>query len=230
MNPKLVIFASGTKDAGGSGFENLVRATYSGVLRAEIAAVVSNHKHGGVRARAEHLGIPFVYCNTVDNSYYNIINNIIIRKETTARMYQSIVQDVGAQWVALSGWLKKVEGLNPSKTFNIHPGLLSQCGGRFGGKGMWGHHIHQAVKQAFDLGEITETGCSMHFVTDEFDRGPVFFEHRVPLNTGMTTDDIARVVNQIEHEWQPLITNKVVHEEIYWDGLNPGSMVGAIQM
>ena len=59
MRPKLLIFASGTKDGGGAGFENLVNAARAGTLDAEIVAVVSNHEHGGVRERAERLGIPF---------------------------------------------------------------------------------------------------------------------------------------------------------------------------
>ena len=58
---KIVIFASGTKDGGGSGFENMVNAIRSSILNAEILAVVSNHKNGGVRERADRLGIHFVH-------------------------------------------------------------------------------------------------------------------------------------------------------------------------
>ena len=139
--------------------------------------------------------------------------------------YRKIVADSGAEWVALSGWFKLVKGLDAQKTFNIHPALLSQLGGRFGGKGMYGHHIHDAVKAAFDAGEITESGFTMHFVTDEIDRGPAFFEHSVPLVAGMSADDIARAVNKAEHEWQPKITNMVTQGEVRWDGGDPGSLV-----
>ena len=59
--PKIIVFASGTKDNGGSGFENLVAASKSGILDAEIVAVVSNHEHGGVRERADRLAVPFRY-------------------------------------------------------------------------------------------------------------------------------------------------------------------------
>jgi phosphoribosylglycinamide formyltransferase-1 len=227
MRPRITVFASGTKDGGGSGFENLVRASYDGRLDADIVAVVSNHKHGGVRERAERLGIPCVYCNTADNSYCYIINNITIQKASIAELYRAIVEHTGAQWVALSGWLKKVEGLDPAKTFNIHPALLSQLDGRFGGHGMWGHHIHEAVKVAYDAGEISETGFTMHFVTDEFDRGPIFFEHHIPMTKNMSVDDIAAAVNKAEHEWQPIVTNDVVHGRICWDGVHPGSLEGA---
>jgi phosphoribosylglycinamide formyltransferase-1 len=224
QKPQLIVFASGTATGGGSGFENLVNASRlrqgSGEampnLDADIVAVVSNHEHGGVRQRSERLGIPFVYFDQKQHS--NILQNV-------GMSYQKILRDSGTEWVALSGWLRKTEGLDPAKTFNIHPALLSQLDHRFGGKGMYGHHIHEAVKAALDAGEITESGFSMHFVTEEMDRGPIFFEHRVPLRKGMTADEIAAAVNKAEHEWQPKITNMVVHGQIRWDGKDPTSLV-----
>lgn len=207
--PRLIIFASGTKDSGGSGFENLVHATVTAVLDACIVAVISNHDFGGVRMRADKLRVPFVYFQ----GPYDAAN------------YQKIVADSRAQWVVLSGWFKKVEGLDPAHTINIHPALLSQLDGRFGGRGMYGRHIHEAVKEAFDAGEISESGFTMHFVTDEMDRGPAFFEHRIPLMAGMSAEDIGKAVNKLEHEWQPKITNMVVHGEIAWDGEDPRSLV-----
>ncbi len=209
MKPTLVIFASGTATGGGSGFENLVAAAKAGVLDAEIIAVVSNHDHGGVRERAERLGVPFIY----------------FAGPYDAEHYQKIVTDTGAEWIALSGWLKFVKGLDPSRTFNIHPALLSQLAGRFGGEGMWGHRVHEAVKTALDAGEITESGLTMHFVTDEYDRGPVFFEHHVSLQKSMSSEDIAKAVNKAEHDWQSRITNLVVHGEIRWNGIRPDTLV-----
>ena len=206
MRPKLIVFASGTKDNGGSGFENLVT---SKDLDAHIVAVVSNHEHGGVRQRAERLGVPFIYFAGPSDAEY----------------YSSILQNTAAEWVALSGWLKHVSGLDPAKTINIHPALLSFDSGRFGGKGMYGHHIHEAVKVALDAAEITESGFTMHFVTEVHDRGPAFFEYRVPLEKGMTAEDIKKVVQAAEHQWQPKITNMVVHGEICWDGHDPKSLV-----
>jgi|SRR3989344_3923477 len=206
--PKLIVFASGTATGGGSGFENLAT---SPALDADIVVVISSHEHGGVRARAERLGIPFVY---FPGPY-------------TAEGYSSILRKtrITNPWIALSGWLKHVRGLDPARTFNIHPALLSFDYGRFGGDGMYGHRVHEAVKAALDAGEITESGFSMHFVTDEYDRGPVFFEKRVPLQKGMSADDIAVAVNKAERQWQPKITNMVVHGEIRWDGRDPATLV-----
>ena len=213
MKPKVIIFASGRKDDGGSGFENLVEAVRSGTLDAEIVAVVCNHEEGSVRERADKLGIPFIYfAGPYDAEHYSsILQNTRIKKDEL--------------WVALSGWLKQVQGLDPTKTFNIHPALLSQLGGRFGGHGMYGKHLHEAVGEALGKGGITEAGFTMHFVTDEMDRGPVFFEHRVPLRQGMLASDIEQAVKAAEHEWQPKITNMVVHGKIWWDGKNPATLV-----
>jgi len=232
--PKLIVFASGTKDGsssttplglskteyrqenlggGGSGFENLVAATKTGLLDADIVAVVSNHEHGGVRKRAERLGVPFIYFpGPYDAEHY-------------ASVLQKTAIEKNELWVALSGWLRHVHGLDPAKTFNIHPALLSQLGGKFGGHGMYGNRIHEAVKAALDAGEITESGFSMHFVTEEMDRGPVFFEHRVPLKAGMSAGEIQKSVQAAEHEWQPKLTNMVVHGHVRWDGKDPNSLV-----
>jgi phosphoribosylglycinamide formyltransferase 1 len=178
-------------------------------LDADIVAVVSNHEHGGVRERADRLGVPFIY---FPGPY-------------DADHYSSILQNTRIDWTVLSGWMKQVRGLDPKYTLNIHPALLSQLGGRFGGHGMYGHRVHEAVKAALDAGEIQESGFTMHFVTDEYDRGPAFFEFRVPLQKGMSAEEIAEAVNKAEHEWQPKITNKVVHGEISWDGKDPASLV-----
>ena len=192
MKPKLIIFASGSKDGGGSGFENLVLHSRVGELDADIVAVVSNHENGGVRKRADTLGIPSIYFpGPYDaENYSSILQKTAIAKDEI--------------WVALSGWLKMVHGLDPAKTFNIHPAPLSFFGRRFGGDKMYGHNLHVAIADALAKGEISESGVSMHFVTEKYDEGPVFFEYRVPLQMGMSADDIQKLVNAAEHKWQPL--------------------------
>ena len=208
--PRIVVFASGSKDGGGSGFENLVShtRTSSGDLNAEIVGVISNHSEGGVRKRAQALGVSFLH----------------FPGPWEAEAYKNIVTQFGAEWFALSGWLKPVRGLSPKHTFNIHPALLTLQDGAFGGKGMYGHHVHDAVAKALEAGEIDCSGITMHFVTDEYDRGPIFFEHIVELTKDMDAEKIGKAVNALEHKWQPRITNMVVHEEIAWDGGNPQSL------
>lgn len=203
MKKKLIIFASGSKDGGGSGFANLVNASKNGVLNAEIIGVISNHEHGGVRQKADLLGIPF----------------ILFAGPYTKENYQAITAE--ADFVALSGWLKLVTGLDPRKTINIHPGPLP----RFGGKGMYGHHVHEAVVEAYKRGEILNSAVTMHFVTEKYDEGPVFFQ--VPVEILPSDDAIslgARVL-KAEQTFQPIITNAVIEGRISWDGTNSGSLV-----
>ena len=223
---KIIVFASGTKDGGGSGFENLVVASHDGRLSGQIVAVVSNHENGGVRERADRLGVKFIYFparKVVDGEIAGPDSN-------TAENYRKLTED--ADLVCLSGWLKLVTGLDPRKTINIHPGPLP----RFGGAGMYGHHVHEAVMEAYRAGtpnavtgeKVTHSAVSMHFVTEKFDEGPLFFSQPVPILPDDTADTLAARVLEAEHKWQPLITDKVLRGEIFWDGQNPETLIGAI--
>ncbi len=196
--PSLLIFASGTATGGGSGFANLVKASRSGILSAEIVGVVSNHENGGVRKYADDLGIPFLY----------------FAGPWDAENYQRIVISFGAEFVALSGWLKPVRGLDPRIVFNIHPGRLPQ----FGGKGMHGHHVHKATMAAFWAKKITHTAVTFHHVTEEYDTGQIIAEFLIEILPDDTPESLAKRVNEAEHHWQPIITDMVVNGEIQWDG------------
>jgi phosphoribosylglycinamide formyltransferase-1 len=208
--PGVLIFASGSSEGGGSGFENLVGASRTGLLNSEIVGVVSNHENGGVRERADRLGIPFFFFS----------------KPWTSERYQYFAEKTKTDFFALSGWLKLVVGLDPrtrfnSKTvFNIHPGPLPQ----FGGPGLYGHHVHEAVIEAFHRGEIKYSAVSMHFVSAEYDRGPIFFQLKTGIRNDDTPHSLAQRINKLEHEYQPKITNMVVNGLIRWDGVNSDSL------
>lgn len=201
---RLLIFASGTRDGGGSGFEELVRGQKAGVLKAEIVAVASNHPAGGVKRRADALGVPFVH----------------FEGPFDAEHYKKILDEWRPDFVALSGWLKMVASLDPRATFNIHPGPLP----RFGGPGFYGRHVHKAVLDAYHKGEIKNSAISMFFVTEKYDEGPVFFEYPVPIEPDDTQETLADRVNAAEHAWQAKITDMVVNGEISWDGKDPKSL------
>lgn len=204
MKGRILVFASGAKDGGGSGFQELVENTRTGVLDAEIAGVVSNHENGGVRQRAERLGVEFEY----------------FPGPFEAQGYAKIVERFGPDLICLSGWLKPTVGLDPCKTINIHPGPLP----RFGGKGYYGHHVHEAVMEAYRKGEIKCSAVSMHFVTEKYDEGPVFFRYPVLIREDDTPETLAERVNKIEHGWQSWVTNLVLEGKISWDGKDPNSL------
>jgi len=203
--PKLIIFASGSKNGGGSGFRELVENNKTGILNAEIIAVVSNHENGGVKKIAEEYGVNF----------------ILFKGPYVAEEYQKIIKETGAEWVSLSGWLKLVLGLNPRKTINIHPGKLPD----FGGSGMYGHFVHEATIDAYKKGKVKSSAVTMHFVTEIYDEGPVFFEYPVWIRKKDTPETLAQRVNKIEHAWQSYITNLVIHEKIKWDGKNKETLI-----
>jgi phosphoribosylglycinamide formyltransferase 1 len=194
--PNILIFASGTKDGGGSGFETLVRAARSRppVLEAWICGVVTNHCGGGVWQKAKALGIPAVYwAGPYD-----------------AQGYRNFVKYFNADYVMLSGWLKLVAGLDPARTVNIHPGPVP----RFGGPKCYGHHVHGAVMAAYRRGEVTHSAVTMHFVDEIYDHGPTFFALPVPIEPDDTPETLAAKVNRAEHAWQPRVLNYVVQGKV----------------
>jgi phosphoribosylglycinamide formyltransferase-1 len=89
---------------------------------------------------------------------------------------------------------------------------------------MYGHHVHEAVIQAYRQGEIKYSEVCMHFVTEEYDQGPVFFRYPILIRPDDDADSLGSRVNKIEHGWQSFITNLVVHRQIYWDGKNHNSL------
>ena len=90
----------------------------------------------------------------------------------------------------------------PHKIINIHPALLP----KYGGKGMWGHHVHEAVKAA---GE-TETGMTVHWVTPVCDAGEIIAQYRVALSPDDTVDDIAEKEHQLEMEYFPKVVEDII--------------------
>ncbi|MCA9351798.1 hypothetical protein KC866_00160 [Patescibacteria group bacterium] len=200
MKKTLMVFASGTETGGGSGFQVLAKSAQKGIIDGDIVAVVSNHAYGGVKEKADELGIPFIH---FDGPY-------------TKSAYQDIVSQFQPDLVCLSGWLKLVKGLDPKTTINIHPGPLP----RYGGRGMYGQHVHEAV---FNDG-LQNSAVTMHFVTKKYDQGPIFFQIPVDISSATTAHGISRLVNRVEHTWQPVITNMVLQGDISWDGSNPQSL------
>jgi phosphoribosylglycinamide formyltransferase-1 len=194
--PRILVFASGTKTWGGSGFQTMVEATRKNppILNAVIVAVVSNHKNGGVREKANRLEVPFHHWPG----------------PFVAAGYKAYWDFFDPDYVMLSGWLKLVAGLDPARTINIHPGPLPE----FGGDGMHGHHVHEAVMAAYRRGEITHSAVTMHFVDEVYDRGPVFFRYPILIMPDDTPETLASRVNREEHRWQSVALDYVVSGQV----------------
>ena len=122
-----------------------------------------------------------------------------------------LLQQYDIRFIVLAGFLPLVPNFLveafPRRIVNIHPALLP----KYGGKGMWGHHVHEAVKAA---GE-TETGMTVHYVTPVCDSGEIIAQYRVALSPNDTADDIARKEHQLEMEHFPRIVEQVIDETFY---------------
>lgn len=198
---RLLVFASGGKNPGqgGSGFRVLVENMHAGILEAEIVGVVSQHADGGVRGIAGEFGIPFYHFS----------------KEFSAETYRTLMSKTEAEWMILSGWIKRVLEPDTPRSLNIHPAKLPSP---FGGPGFYGLAVHKRVLEAFRQGEITHSAVSMHFVTEEFDAGPVFFRLPVYICPDDTPESLQKRVNEQEHGWQAYITSLVVNGIIRLEG------------
>lgn len=182
MMTRFAIFVSGN----GSNCEQLIRHfSQSAVARAVL--VVSSRADAYALVRAERLGVP----------------TAIVPKAqlVDADQVLPLLRRYDVQFVVLAGFLPLVPDYLieafPRRIVNIHPALLP----KYGGKGMWGHHVHEAVKAA---GE-TETGMTVHYVTPVCDGGEIIAQYRVALSPDDSADDIARKENQLELMYYPLV-------------------------
>ena len=189
---KIAVFISGS----GSNCEQLIRhfnnAPEGQEKGAEIALVVSNRADAYGLVRAENLGVPTVVVPKAELAKSEVVLPLLQR------------YDIG--FIVLAGFLPLVPDYLidafPRRIVNLHPALLP----KFGGKGMWGHHVHEAVKAA---GE-TETGMTVHYVTPVCDGGEIIAQFRVAISPDDSVDDIAEKEHQLEMKYYPSVVEQVV--------------------
>jgi len=183
----IAIFVSG----GGTNCENLIRY-FQGHEVIKCALVVSNRPDAMALSRAQRLGVPTAI---VTKSELQEPANIL-----------PLLEGYGIGFIVLAGFLPLVPeyliDAFPRKIINLHPALLP----RHGGKGMWGHHVHEAVKAAGD----TETGMTVHYVTPVCDGGDIIAQFSVPLLPTDSVDDIASKEHQLEMDHFPQVVEQVV--------------------
>lgn len=118
----------------------------------------------------------------------------------------SLMQRYDIQFIVLAGFLPLVPDYlidaYPRRIINLHPALLP----KFGGKGMWGHHVHEAVKAAGEK----ETGMTVHYVTPVCDGGEIIAQYRTALSPNDSVDDIAEKEHQLEMEFFPKVVEEVL--------------------
>jgi phosphoribosylglycinamide formyltransferase-1 len=183
----VAIFVSGS----GTNCENLIRY-FDGKPAVNIVLVVSNRTDAYALVRAERLGVQTA-----------ILTKVRFNDEAVV---MSLLQEHHVDFIVLAGFLLMVPDFlieaYPRRIINLHPALLP----RHGGRGMWGHHVHEAVKASGD----TETGMTVHYVSEVCDGGEIIAQFRTPVAPDDTPDDIAQKEHVLEMEHFPQVVEQVI--------------------
>ncbi|WP_372518694.1 phosphoribosylglycinamide formyltransferase [Candidatus Ruminimicrobiellum ovillum] len=192
---KLAVLVSG----GGSNLQSIIDSTKSGILKniAEVVIVISNNPsaYGLERAKKENIKAVALDYKNMDKQDYD------------DKMYK-LIKESGADIICLAGYLKKVSDKivkeYKSRILNIHPALLP----KFGGKGMYGHFVHEAVVKAKEK----KSGPTVHYVDENYDTGSIILQKEVPVYETDSPEDVAARVLVQEHIIFPQAIKKVIEK------------------
>jgi len=182
----IAVFGSGR----GSNFQAILTAIQQGAIpNAAIRVVISNNSSAGILEIARANGIPAEHISEKQFTHAtDFVNHLL----ATLHAY-------GVNFIVLAGYMKRVPQQIISQfrnsIVNIHPALLP----KFGGQGMYGMRVHEAVLAAHER----ITGASVHFVDEEYDRGPLILQRTVAVAPHDTVESLAAKVLRIEHELYP---------------------------
>lgn len=184
---KVAIFVSGS----GTNCENIIRY-FKDSEEVRIRLVVSNKADAYALVRAQNQGVPTAVITKQD---FN-----------DQEKMTSLLKEYEIEFIVLAGFLLIVPDFlieaYDRRMINIHPALLP----KYGGKGMWGHHVHEAIKAA---GE-TETGMTVHWVSDVCDGGEIIAQFSTPLSPDDTPDDIAHKEHLLEMKHFPRVIEEII--------------------
>jgi phosphoribosylglycinamide formyltransferase-1 len=183
----IAIFASGS----GTNAQRLIEH-FSPITDTKISILLTNKKNAGVIERAKKFNVPV---RIFDKKEFYYSENIAV-----------FLQNEGIEWVILAGFLwlipKNLLKIYPNRIVNIHPALLP----KYGGKGMYGMNVHQAVIDAKEK----ESGITIHFVNEEYDRGSVIFQASCPVDAADTPESLAAKIHELEYNHFPVVMEKLI--------------------
>jgi phosphoribosylglycinamide formyltransferase-1 len=187
---KIVIFASGS----GTNTQNVIQYFQQSKV-AKVVLVLTNKKDAKVLERAEGLHIKGLSFTKAE----------LLSEEGVLTILKNEQPDL----IVLAGFLLKFpENILrefPNKVINIHPALLP----KYGGKGMYGHHVHEAVV----LHNEAETGITIHYVNENYDEGAIILQKKIEITPTDTAEDVAKKVQLLEYEWLPKVIEELVSSE-----------------
>ena len=192
MTPvQLALFASGS----GTNAQKIMER-FQNHPHIRVALVVASKSTAGVLERAETFGVP----------------SLVLDRERFLRgdSYIPFLKEKGIDFIVLAGFLWKVPAALvaawPHRMINIHPALLP----KYGGKGMYGRFVHEAVIAAGDR----ESGITIHYVDDHYDHGATIFQAACPVTPNDTPDSLAEKIHQLEHTHFPRVVEETVMEQL----------------
>ena len=183
----IAIFASGS----GSNAENIINY-FSGKKDFKFPVILSNNPNSYVLERAKKIGIPSVCFTKKElNETDHVLNTL----------YQYDID-----FIVLAGFLLKIPhyliDAFPDKIINIHPALLP----KYGGKGMFGSHVHEAVINSGDK----ESGITIHYINEVYDDGQTIFQTKCEISASDTKETLAEKIHQLEYKYYPIIIEKLI--------------------
>ncbi len=192
---RLAVFCSGN----GSNFRSIFRAIAAKALNAEIVLCLSNRSKCGAMEFAQENGIATLHLTEKQFDSFDAFATTMVTG----------LKERHIDYILLAGYMRKVPeavvAAFPDKILNIHPALLP----KFGGEGMYGIHVHTAVLEA---GEF-ESGATVHFVNEEYDKGAVLLQRTVPVLPDDTPEILAARVLECEHALYPDALEKLLAKE-----------------
>lgn len=187
MSRNIAIFASGN----GTNAENIIKY-FSGNKDIKVKIVMANKTDAFVLERAHRLGIPTLYINR--------------EQWADATHILTLLHEQQIDFIVLAGFLAHIPDAllhaYPNRIVNIHPSLLP----KFGGKGMYGNKVHEAVVTA---GE-TESGITIHYLNEHYDEGQIIAQYRCPVMSNDTPQDVATRVHALEYEYYPKVIEQLL--------------------
>ena len=186
----IAIFVSGS----GSNCENIIQY-FQNNKQANIALVVSNRSDAYALVRAQRLNVP---TKVLPKAEFN-----------NQEMVMKLMADYRIDFIVLAGFLRMIPDWLISayqhRMINLHPALLP----KFGGIGMYGHYVHEAVRKANE----TETGMTVHWVSPVCDGGEIIAQFRTPITPDDTPDDIAAKEHVLEMKHFPQVIEAILKQE-----------------
>ena len=187
MKKNIAIFASGS----GTNAENIIRYLQENDF-IRVALVLSNRSDAYVLERANRLKVPS--------------KGFLKDDWISGEQILALLREYNIDFIVLAGFLVRVPEVllhaYPDKIINIHPALLP----KFGGKGMYGDRVHEAVVTAGEK----ESGITIHYINEHYDEGNTIFQAKCPVLPEDSPADVAKKVHSLEYEYYPQVIEKLL--------------------